>query len=150
MLVTSSPRLGAPVIKHGSHPSPRACRADSSRFPIVALIAHVWSCGRCCRNQLRASSAWIPRLLPISSCHSSRTTVSSVLNSASQWRLASRTHNDSGVVIRISGGFLIWRLLSALGVSPLRIPTRRGQPIASIGCCSATAKSRPNALSGVM
>lgn len=71
---------------------------------MVALIAQVRSPGRCPRSQLRASSVWVPRLLPISSCHSSRITVSSPANSCAAVRFASSTESDSGVVIRIWGG----------------------------------------------
>ena len=83
---------------------PRAARAASSRLPIVALIAQVRSAGRSCLSQLRQSSHWLPRLLPMSSCHSSITTACSPSNSCGAFGLANRTLRDSGVVIRISGG----------------------------------------------
>jgi hypothetical protein len=45
--------------------------------------------GRSARSQLRQSSACRPRLLPISSCHSSSTTACSAPNSSSALALAS-------------------------------------------------------------
>jgi hypothetical protein len=115
----------------------------------VALIAQVRRPGRSRRNQLRHSSHWLPRLLPISSCHSSSTTVSRLPNSSVALAPASSTDSDSGVVIRIWGGWRSWRLRSALAVSPLRMPTRNGQSIASIGARIARARSRLSARSGV-
>jgi len=146
------PRCSFAVMISGSLGSPRrptAALAASWRLPIVALIAQMRSSGRWLRNQLRQSSHWLPRLLPISSCHSSSTTASRLANSCSAALPASSTERDSGVVIRIWGGWRSWRARSALGVSPLRIPTRSGQPIASIGRRIARARSRLRARKGV-
>ena len=117
---------------------------------MVALMAQVWSWGRSCRNQLRHSSVWLPRLLPINSCHSSRITVCSWPNSSSALALLSSRARDSGVVTRICGGALSCLVRSLLLLSPLRMPTRIGQPIASIGSRIASDKSRLRARKGVM
>jgi hypothetical protein len=71
---------------------------------MVALIAQVRMPGRWLRSQLRQSSVWLPRLLPINSCHSSITTARRPANRAGALGFASSRLSDSGVVIRISGG----------------------------------------------
>jgi hypothetical protein len=118
-------------------------------LPIVALIAQVRRLGRSARSQLRQSSACTPRLLPISSCHSSSTTACSEANSSGALALASSRLSDSGVVIRIWGGVRNCLVRSWLGVSPLRIARRSGQPMASIGAWIARARSRLRARRGV-
>ena len=52
----------------------------SSILPMVALIPQVFNAGRNFRNLERNSSHWTARLVPISSCHSSITTVSKLRN----------------------------------------------------------------------
>ncbi len=99
------PRRIRALINRGSAASaPTAARAASARLPMVALIAQVRRQGRSARSQLRQSSAWLPRLLPSSSCHSSSTTASSRPKSSGARALLSSTASDSGVVIRIWGG----------------------------------------------
>ena len=142
--------IGAVTMCGVPGPMPNAASAASWRLPIVALIAQVRRPGRWLRSQLRQSSVWLPRLLPISSCHSSSTTARRPANSSGALGLASSRLRDSGVVIRISGGVRSCRVRSLLGVSPLRMPTRSGQPMDSIGCWIARARSRLRARSGVM
>ena len=117
---------------------------------MVALIAQVRRAGCSRRSQPRQSSHWLPRLLPISSCHSSSTTACRPANSCGALGLASSTDSDSGVVIRISGGVRSCLVRSWLLVSPLRMPTRSGQPMAWIGSLIARARSRLRARSGVI
>ena len=112
---------------------PNACSVASSIFPIVALSAHVCSSGCSCLSQLNANSVWLPRLLPINSCHSSRITVCNPINISLAFRLLSSTHNDSGVVTKMSGGFLSCLARSDVDVSPFLVPTRIGHCIALIG-----------------
>ena len=149
LLIVVARWMLAVTIRGAPAPQPTAARAASSRLPIVALIAQVRSPGRSCRSQLRQSSACTPRLLPISSCHSSSTTACSAPNSSGALPLASSRLSDSGVVIRIWGGERSCLPRSWLLVSPLRIASRRGQPIASIGAWMASARSRLRARRGV-
>ena len=131
-------------------PIPVAAWAASWRLPIVALIAQVRRPGRSRRSQPRASSHWLPRLLPISSCHSSSTTASSPANRAVAAGFASSRQSDSGVLIRISGGWRSCLLRMVLLVSPLRIATRNGQPMSRLGASIARARSPLRALRGVI
>ena len=55
---------------------PKSTCVASSRFPIVAEMPHSATVGRIVRRRARASSVCTPRLLPMSSCHSSTTIVS--------------------------------------------------------------------------
>ena len=149
MLWISVVLAGAPPTIMGLPFVPSACSAAWFKFPIVALIAQVCRPGRCWRSHERHSSVWLPRLLPINSCHSSKITVSRLLNSSSAFGLLSNRVSDSGVVTNISGGDLSCFVRSLLLLSPLRMPTRNGQFITSIGSRIARARSRLSARSGV-
>ncbi len=63
--------------------------------------------------------------------------------------LSSRV-SDSGVVTRIWGGDFSCFERSLLLLSPLRMPTRKGQRISVIGSRIARARSRLSARRGVM
>ena len=61
-------------------------------------------------------------MVAATACTSSRITVSTPC-SASRAALVSSRNNDSGVVIRMSGGRLAKSRRSSAGVSPVRMPT---------------------------
>ena len=56
----------------------------------------------------------------------------------------------SGVVSRMCGGRVRWRFLRSDGVSPLRVSTRIGRPISSIGAMRLRCTSCASAFNGEM
>ncbi len=94
------------------------------------------SCGRTvaespmrCAGRSNAASSrssdnarWAPRLVPATACTSSTMTVSTVRN-VSRAAEVNMRNNDSGVVMRMSGGVLSMARRSAGLVSPERTPT---------------------------
>ena len=82
-------------------------------------------------SRSRLSDIWAPRLVPATEWISSMITAST-LRSVSRAAEVSIKNNDSGVVIRRSGGFRTsWRR-SFEGVSPVRIPT--------VGTCTVSPR----------
>ncbi len=61
-------------------PSPSSTSWACARLPMVADRPHTTSCGRQKRRRASASCTCTPRLLPISSCHSSMMTMSMLAN----------------------------------------------------------------------
>lgn len=70
----------------------------------------------------RESIRWAPRLVPATACTSSTMTVSTPRSESRAAEVSSR-NNDSGVVMRMSGGVRAKARRSSAGVSPVRIPT---------------------------
>ncbi len=89
--------------------------ADS---PIRCIPPRVFRASR--RSRLSARCA--PRLVPASACTSSMITVCTSSSVSPTW-LESIRKSDSGVVIKMSGGWLRSRRRSAAGVSPERTAT---------------------------
>ncbi len=98
-------------------------RATSSTGRTVALRP-IRRAGRSSSSSSRSrlSARWAPRLVPATACTSSRITVSMPRSASREAEVSSRK-SDSGVVIRMSGGWLWKRRRSAAGVSPERMPT---------------------------
>ena len=122
--VTSRERsdsLSGATMRTGARP-PRN-RATSSCGRTVAL-SPTRRAGCSSRSSSRSSerARWAPRLVPATAWISSTMTVST---SSSDSRAAdvSIRNNDSGVVMRMSGGCEISRRRSCCGVSPERTPT---------------------------
>ena len=74
------------------------------------------------RRRSSESVRCTPRFVPASAWISSTITVSTVFRMPAALEVSMR-YSDSGVVIKMSGGFRSWRLRSACGVSPERTPT---------------------------
>ncbi len=93
----------------------------------------------CARRASRRSSdraRCAPRLLPATACTSSRMTVSTPRRVSLACEVSSK-NNDSGVVIRMSGGLLASFLRSSAAVSPVRTATwmsGSGRPSRCVAC----------------
>jgi hypothetical protein len=122
---------------------------DAVRHQGLARALQVAQGGRHAPHQQRriplpqrasASCACTPRLLPISSCHSSTITMSSCANCAAASGLLSSSVRLSGVVTSASGRRLLCRARWADPVSPVRAsichgrPARRQNPAARARC----------------
>ena len=114
-------------------------RCAASRLPKVADNPHtcngVFERAECAEpaqraNRASASCVCTPRLLPMSSCHSSTTTSRTDAN----WCLASGRLSSkvrlSGVVTSALGSRRCWRARSAELVSPVRRPMLQSTPSA--------------------
>ena len=128
---------------------PSSALCASSRLPSVADRPHTTSCGFQRRSRASASCTCTPRLLPISSCHSSTITTCSAPKSSRDRSRVSSSVSDSGVVTSAVGSRRSWRARSAAGVSPVRRPTRHCGASSASGCCSARAVSAASARIGV-
>ena len=121
--------------------------APSSRRGTAALCAARWRAKA--RRRASASCTWTPRLVPISSCHSS-TTTSAMSESCA--RLSARDSMRlrlSGVVTRTSGSFFACLARSPASVSPERTATVQSRPRSASGSASARAVSAARARIGV-
>ena len=105
----------------GAEPS-KVCMA-SSRLPSVADMPHTHRPGLQPRNRASANCTCTPRLLPISSCHSSTTTILTLPSVSRASARASSSDRLSGVVTRAVGRRrdCAWRSLDE--VSPVRAPS---------------------------
>ena len=113
--------LGGATISTGALP-PRN-RATSSSGRTVALSPMRWAGrSRSASSRSRLTARWAPRLVPATACTSSMITVSTPRSPSRAW-LVSMRNSDSGVVIRMSGGWVTSLRRSPAGVSPLRTPT---------------------------
>ena len=121
----------------------------SGRLPSVALNPQTTSCGFQRRSRASASCTCTPRLLPISSCHSSTITVCTPFNSSRAFSRVNIRLSDSGVVTSALGKRRSWRARSAGGVSPVRLPTLQREPMSASGSCIARAESAASARIGV-
>ena len=108
-------------------------------------------------NRSRLTARCTPRLLSHSACTSSTITVRIVRRFGRMRLLCSNRYSDSGVVIRMCGGWRIMRARSACGVSPDRTAMRisgswRRDPrrMPASGSTRFLWMSLPRALSGVM
>ena len=121
----------------------------SSRLPSVADRPQTTRPGFQRFSRASASCTWTPRLLPISSCHSSTMTVWTAASSSRAPSRVSIRLSDSGVVTSAVGKRRSWRARSAGAVSPVRMPTDQGTPRSSSGCLIARAESAASARIGV-
>ena len=142
----SCPRTSrrSPTLRFGSSTS-IAC----GRLPSVAESPHVISCGFHCRRRASASCACTPRLLPISSCHSSTTTIARCAKRS--WASARESSSDrlSGVVTSVVGKRRVCCARFVAVVSPLRTPTVQRKSRSSSGALSARSVSAARARIGV-
>ena len=141
-----APRTNRPC---GAAAGPSRVCIASSRLPSVADMPQTCSAGFQRRSRAMASCACTPRLLPISSCHSS-TTTSAVRPSCScaSARAISRLRL-SGVVTSAVGRRLACCVRSLLLVSPLRAPAVHAGASSGSGACSARSVSAASARMGV-
>ena len=102
---------------------PHSVAIASSRLPSVADRPQTTSLGFQRFSRASASCTCTPRLLPISSCHSSTITVCTPASSRDACSRVSSSDSDSGVVTSTVGSRLSCRARSALAVSPVRCPT---------------------------
>ena len=128
------------------------CKASiaCARLPSVALMPHTSKLGFKCLSRASASCNCTPRLLPISSCHSSTTTACTLANSSFACVRDSIRLSDSGVVSSVVGQRVLWRALSALLVSPVRMPSVQSGARSASGSCSARRESVASARIGVI
>ena len=99
--------------------SPIRCAGPRSAGPAASSRVSSRKASR--RSSDRARCA--PRLPPASACTSSTITVSTLRRVSLAWEVSSR-NSDSGVVIRMSGGWPASLRRSSAAVSPVRTPTR--------------------------
>ena len=98
-------------------------RATSSIGRTVADRPMRWAgCSSSSSRRSSDTARWAPRLVPATACTSSTITVSTPRSDSRAWEVSIR-NNDSGVVIRMSGGVVPSRRRSAALVSPDRRPT---------------------------
>ena len=116
---------------------------------MVALKPHTTRRGFQCCRRASASCTCTPRLLPISSCHSSTITVCTRPSSAATFSRVSIRLSVSGVVTSPAGMRLSCRARSALGVSPVRWPTDHAGNKAGNGSWMALVVSAAKARIGV-
>ena len=121
----------------------------SGRLPSVALRPHTIRPGFQRFNRAIASCTCTPRLLPISSCHSSTTTVCTLESSSFALSRVNMRLKDSGVVISAVGKRRSCFARSDAGVSPVRMPTVQPRPRSSSGALIARAESAASARIGV-
>ena len=119
----------------------RSVRRASCRLPSVADRPHTISRG--CQPASRASAncTCTPRLLPISSCHSSTTTSRTLCRLARASARASSSDTLSGVLTSTVGRRRAWAARSAADVSPLR------RPLVQCGAMSASGSRRARSVS---
>ena len=134
---------GGATISTGAAP-PRNL-ATSSRGRTVAESPIRWA-GWSSRasSRSRDSARWAPRLLPATACTSSTITVSMPRRDSRAW-LVSIRNSDSGVVIMMSGGWVVSLRRSAALVSPERTPTVTSgvvTPIRSAVCLMPVSGAR--------
>ena len=91
------------------------------------------------RSLAKASCTCTPRLLPISSCHSSTTTIFTLPSASRASARDSSTVRLSGVVTSTVGRRLFCALRSLAAVSPLRAPNVHG--LNSPSACTALSAS---------
>ena len=133
----------------GCGSGPQSTAMACSRLPSVALKPQVTSLGLKRRSRARASCVCTPRLLPISSCHSSTTTYSTLRSSSRGSLRVSISVRDSGVVTSTVGKRRSCRARSALEVSPVRWPMLQVGASAASGSVSARVVSEASARIGV-
>ena len=121
----------------------------SSRLPSVALRPQTASCGFQVLSRASASCTCTPRLLPMSSCHSSTITVWMPASSSCACSRVSIRLSDSGVVTSTVGKRRSCFARSAEGVSPVRMPTVQPRARSSSGAFIARAESAASARIGV-
>ena len=151
---------GWTTVTSRERPDPVRKAATSSTGSTVAerpiLCAGVSSiASRRARDRARCT----PRLVPATACTSSRITVSTPRRISRACEV-SRRNSDSGVVMRMSGGWVASRRRSAGGVSPVRTPTLIGarlspsrsavRAVPTSGEVRLRSTSTPRALSGEM
>jgi hypothetical protein len=85
-----------------------------------------------CSSRSKLTAMCAPRLVCATAWISSRITASTP-EKISRARLVSIRYSDSGVVIRMSGGWRVMSRRSFWGVSPVRTPTRTSAPIPRSG-----------------
>ena len=113
---------GGATISTGRLP-PRK-RATSSRGRTVAERPIRWAgWGRRASRRSSERPRWAPRLVPATAWTSSTITVSTLRRISRACEVSMR-NSDSGVVMRMSGGFETRARRSLAGVSPERVPTR--------------------------
>ena len=98
---------------------PSSVRIASTKFPSVADMPHTTSAGLKVFNRANANCVCTPRLLPISSCHSSTTTARTLFIRSAASARDSNPDRLSGVVTSTVGKRVFWALRSAAVVSPL-------------------------------
>ncbi len=134
---------------------PAAARAPSntcmalSVLPKVAERPQICVCGRQPCKRAMASCVKTPRLLPISSCHSSTIMAARELNLCLAPGYESRSERLSGVVMSTVGSCFCWRARTEAGVSPVRVSTVQSSSKYAMGSRSAWLISAAKARSGV-
>ena len=128
---------------------PSSTSIASGRLPSVALRPQITSPGFQRLRRASASCTWTPRLFPISSCHSSTTTVCTPDRSSRAVSRVSIRLSDSGVVTSTVGNRRSWRARSLGGVSPVRMPTVQFTPRSVNGERKAWVESAASARIGV-
>ncbi len=113
----------------------------SSRLASVADSPQTRSRGSRPRSRASASSVCTPRLVPISSCHSSTTIAPRCAKRSRQSARARNSVRLSGVVTSAVGSRLPWRARAAGPVSPVRTST------VQCGARSAAARARARPVS---
>ena len=131
-------------------PTPKSASLASSRLPMVAESPQVRAAGARVRRRASASSICTPRLEPISSCHSSTTTVRrSAKRSLTSARVSNRVRL-SGVVTNAVGRRLLCRARMPAPVSPVRDSSVHGIPRSLSGAARDASVSAARARSGVI
>ena len=136
-------------------PLPKSVCMACSKLPRVADMPQITSAGLNVLNLAKANCVCTPRLLPISSCHSSTTTALTLFSASRASARDSSTDKLSGVVTSTVGKRVFCALRSALDVSPLRAPTVHKAKLpsafsASSGTCNARWVSAASARIGVI
>ena len=129
--------------------SPHSVRIASPRLPSVADKPHTASFGFQRFNRASANCTCTPRLLPMSSCHSSTITVCTPASSCAARSRVSISDSDSGVVTSAVGMRRSCLARSPLGVSPVRWPTVHAGATSGSGNCNARVVSAASARIGV-
>jgi hypothetical protein len=109
------------TISTGAAP-PRKCAVSSTGRTVADRPIRWAGRGSSASSRSSDSARWAPRLVAQTACTSSRITVSTPRSDSRADEVSSR-NNDSGVVIRMSGGRLAKARRSCVGVSPVRMPT---------------------------
>ncbi len=125
-------------------------RASDSGSATVAESPIARSCGASRHSRASPSDSRSPRLEVTSACSSSSTMRFSDANSNGASSDDSSSASCSGVVSRMSGGYLRCRARRDTGVSPVRVSTRIGSFICAIGVSRLRAMSTASAFSGEM
>ncbi len=135
-----SPSTSTPVSCAQQH-----LRAPGRGCPSSPTAPHTTSSGRQRRRRASASCTCTPRLLPISSCHSSMMIMSSARTARAPAAWLSSSDRLSGVVTSVDGRLRVWRARSAEPVSPVRAPMRPARAPARPRSPPARAGCRPPA-----